>query len=127
LYLREGKAITNFKATLPTPQSDLARQTLKDPYKFDFLNRREKHDERELEDALIDHVTKFLLELGAGFSYIGRQYKLEINADEFFIDLLFFFFKQKTAYEIRPRDWSSDVCSSDLNSFFLSIFWHLVS
>lgn len=90
LYLREGKAITNFKATLPTPQSDLARQTLKDPYKFDFLNLREKHDERELEDALIDHVTKFLLELGAGFSYIGRQYKLEINADEFFIDLLFY-------------------------------------
>jgi len=60
LYSREGKAITNFHATLPTPQSDLARQTLKDPYKFDFLNLREKHDEKELEDALINHVTKFL-------------------------------------------------------------------
>lgn len=90
LYSREGKAITNFHATLPTPQSDLARQTLKDPYKFDFLNLREKHDEKELEDALINHVTKFLLELGAGFSYIGRQYRLEIDGDEFFIDLLFY-------------------------------------
>ncbi len=90
LYSREGKAITNFHATLPTPQSDLARQTLKDPYKFDFLNLREKHDEKELENALLNHVTKFLLELGAGFSYIGRQYRLEIHGDEFFIDLLFY-------------------------------------
>lgn len=90
LFSREGKAITNFQSTLPTPQSDLARQTLKDPYKFDFLTLREKHDEKELEDALINHVTKFLLELGAGFSYIGRQYRLEINGDEYFIDLLFY-------------------------------------
>jgi predicted nuclease of restriction endonuclease-like (RecB) superfamily len=90
LYAREGKAITNFKATLPEPQSDLARQTLKDPYSFDFLMLREKHDEKELEDALINQVTRFLLEMGAGFSYIGRQYRLEINGDEFFIDLLFY-------------------------------------
>lgn len=90
LYAREGKAVTNFQTTLPTPQSDLARQTLKDPYTFDFLTIREKHDEKELEDALINHVTKFLLELGAGFSYIGRQYRLEINGDEFFLDLLFY-------------------------------------
>lgn len=90
LYEREGKAVTNFQTTLPTPQSDLARQTLKDPYTFDFLTIREKHDEKELEDALINHVTKFLLELGAGFSYIGRQYRLEINGDEFFLDLLFY-------------------------------------
>jgi len=90
LYAREGKAITNFKATLPEPQSDLARQTLKDPYSFDFLMLREKHDEKELEDALINQVTRFLLEMGAGFSYIGRQYRLDINGDEFFIDLLFY-------------------------------------
>ncbi len=90
LYAREGKAITNFKATLPEPQSDLARQTLKDPYSFDFLTLREKHDEKELEDALINQVTRFLLEMGAGFSYIGRQYRLEINGDEFFVDLLFY-------------------------------------
>lgn len=90
LYSREGKAITNFQATLPLPQSDLAKQTLKDPYNFDFLVLREKHDEKELEDALINHVSKFLLELGTGFSYIGRQYRLEVGGDEFFIDLLFY-------------------------------------
>ena len=90
LYQREGKAITNFKATLPAPQSDLAQQILKDPYNFDFLLLRKKHDEKELEDALIEHVTRFLLELGAGFSYIGRQYKLEVGGDDYYIDLLFY-------------------------------------
>lgn len=90
LYERDGKAITNFHATLPAPQSDLARQTLKDPYNFDFLTLSEKHDERELEAALVKHVTRFLLELGAGFSFIGRQYRLEVAGDEFFIDLLFY-------------------------------------
>ena len=90
LYERDGKAITNFHATLPAPQSDLARETLKDPYNFDFLTLSEKHDERELEAALVNHVTRFLLELGAGFSFIGRQYRLEVAGDEFFIDLLFY-------------------------------------
>lgn len=90
LYLREGKAVTNFKATLPEPHSDLARQMLKDPYHFDFLMLKERHDEQELENALIEHITRFLLELGAGFSYLGRQYKLEVDGDEFFIDLLFY-------------------------------------
>ncbi len=90
LYQRDGKAITNFEATLPAPQSDLANQTLKDPYNFDFLMLRERHDERELEDALTDHLTRFLLELGAGFSFVGRQYRLEVGGDEFFADLLFY-------------------------------------
>lgn len=90
LYQRNGKAITNFEATLPAPHSDLARQTLKDPYNFDFLMLRERHDERELENALADHITRFLVELGAGFSYLGRQYRLEVAGDEFFIDLLFY-------------------------------------
>ncbi len=93
LFKREGKAITNFKATLPQPQSDLARETLKDPYNFDFLTLTEKHNEKELENALVNHVTKFLLELGAGFSFIGQQYKLEVSGDEFFIDLLFYHVK----------------------------------
>jgi len=93
LFKREGKAVTNFEATLPAPQSDLAREILKDPYNFDFLTLTEKHNEKELENALVNHVTKFLLELGVGFSYIGRQYKLEINGDEFFIDLLFYHVK----------------------------------
>jgi predicted nuclease of restriction endonuclease-like (RecB) superfamily len=93
LFHREGKAITNFELTLPAPQSDLAKEILKDPYNFDFLTLTEKHDERELENALVNHVTKFLLELGAGFSYLGQQYKLEIAGDEFFLDLLFYHVK----------------------------------
>jgi predicted nuclease of restriction endonuclease-like (RecB) superfamily len=90
LFQREGKAVTNFVARLPEPQSDLALQTLKDPYNFDFLMLREKHDEKELEDALIDQVTRFLLELGAGFSFLGRQYKLTVGGEDFYIDLLFY-------------------------------------
>lgn len=90
LYARTGKAIDNFEATLPAPHSDLARETLKNPYTFDFLTLREKHDEKELEDALVQHVTQFLLELGAGFAYMGRQYKLEVAGDTFLIDLLFY-------------------------------------
>jgi RecB family endonuclease NucS len=78
---------------LPAPQSDLASETLKDPYVFDFLSLTEEYNERELETALVDHVTRFLLELGAGFSYLGRQYKLEVGEDEFFIDLLFYHVK----------------------------------
>jgi predicted nuclease of restriction endonuclease-like (RecB) superfamily len=91
LFHREGKAITNFEVTLPAPQSDLAKETLKNPY--NFLALTEKHDEKELENALVNHLTKFLLELGAGFSYLGQQYKLEIGGDEFFIDLLFYHVK----------------------------------
>ncbi|GAB1232611.1 hypothetical protein UT4_10770 [Ferrigenium sp. UT4] len=90
LHLREGRAISNFQSTIPAPHSDLARQMLKDPYHFDFLMLKERHDEQELENALIEHLTQFLLELGAGFSYLGRQYKLEVDGDEFFIDLLFY-------------------------------------
>ena len=90
LYQREGKAINNFHATLPVPQSDLALQTIKDPYTFDFLTLREKHNEKELENALVEHVSRFLLELGAGFSFLGRQYKLTVDDDDFYIDLLFY-------------------------------------
>lgn len=90
LYKREGKSVTNFALTLPKPQSDLACQTLKDPYIFDFLSMTKDYNERELENALINHVTKFLLELGAGFSYIGRQVLLSAGERVFFIDLLFY-------------------------------------
>ena len=90
LYQRDGKAVTNFEQTLPAPQSDLAGQMLKDPYCFDFLMLREKHDEKELEDALCDHLTQFLLELGAGFSFLGRQFRLDIEGEDYFMDLLFY-------------------------------------
>jgi len=90
LYKRQGKAITNFQAKLPAVQSDLAEQTLKDPYNFDFLTLREKYDEKELEDALVNQITQFLLELGTGFSYIGRQINIKVGESEFRIDLLFY-------------------------------------
>ena len=90
LFNRSGKAISNFSQTLPDIQSDLAQQTLKDPYNFDFLVMREKYDERELENALIKNITDFLLELGDGFSYVGKQYKLTVDNEDFYIDLLFY-------------------------------------
>lgn len=95
LYHREGRAISNFEKKLPTAHSDLAKVILKDPYCFDFLTLREKHDEKELEDALTEQMTHFLLELGSGFAFVGRQYRLEVAGDEFFIDLLFYHIKLK--------------------------------
>lgn len=90
LYERSGKAITNFKLTLPEPQSDLAQQTLKDPYIFDFMTMTTPYKERDIENQLIQHITKFLLELGKGFAFVGRQYRLEVADTEYFIDLLFY-------------------------------------
>ena len=90
LYQREGKAVSNFNETLPAPQSDLAQQLIKDPYTFDFLTLTEAYNERELEKALTDHITKFLLELGSGFAFIGRQKALQVGEREFFLDLLFY-------------------------------------
>lgn len=90
LYERDGKAITNFQSTLLAVQSDLAQQITKDPYQLDFLNLREKYDERDIEDELLNNVTRFLLELGKGFSYMGRQFRLEVGQQEFFPDLLFY-------------------------------------
>ena len=90
LYQRDCKALNNFATTLPAVQSDLARQTLKDPYVFDFLTLTTDFSERELEKALIDHITHFLLELGAGFAYMGKQVHLQVGARDFYIDLLFY-------------------------------------
>jgi predicted nuclease of restriction endonuclease-like (RecB) superfamily len=90
LYSRQGKAITNFELTLPKYQSDLARETFKNPYLFDFLGMEEEIHERELEKALIQHIKKFLLELGRGFAFVGNQRNLIVNGDDFFLDLLFY-------------------------------------
>jgi predicted nuclease of restriction endonuclease-like (RecB) superfamily len=93
LLERSGKAATNFDLTLPKPQSDLARESLKDPYRFDFLGLSREAGERAIENALVKHVTEFLLELGAGFAFVGRQVLLDVGGDEFFIDLLFYHLK----------------------------------
>lgn len=90
---RWGAATTNFKQTLPKPESDLAVQTLKDPYKLDFLGLGKEAEERAIEAAMIDHVEEFLLELGAGFAFVGRQVHLQVGDSDFFIDLLFYHLK----------------------------------
>jgi predicted nuclease of restriction endonuclease-like (RecB) superfamily len=93
LHKRAGKALTNFKATLPPPHSDLAQQTLKDPYVFDFLTLGANAQERDLERGLIEHVRDFLLELGVGFAFVGSQVPLEVGGEDFYVDLLFFHLK----------------------------------
>ncbi len=93
LYERTGKALTNFLNTLPKPQSDLANELTKDPYQFDFLTLRDRYNERELEDGLMEHITKFLMELDQGFAFVGRQYKLSVGDKDFYIDLLFYHIK----------------------------------
>lgn len=96
VHLRIDRSITNFDTTLPPPQSTMAKQTLKDPYIFDFLTIDPEFREKELETGLINHLEKFLLELGAGFAYVGRQYHLDIDGDDFYIDLLFYHLKLRS-------------------------------
>ena len=90
LYERQGKSVNNFTKTLPSITSDLATELIKDPYNFDFIQLTDEYKERELKDALIENITKFLMELGAGFAYIGKEYKLKIGTKERYIDLLFY-------------------------------------
>ena len=90
LYEREGKAVSNFQNLLPPVQGELAQQMTKDPYSFDFLTMREKYEEKELKDALIANIEKFLLEQGKGFAYMGREYRLQIGSTEQFLDMLFY-------------------------------------
>ena len=90
LYERQGKAITNFKSTLPTPDSDLTQEITKDPYNFAFAGITKHHNETELKLALLKNITDFLVELGTGFAYVGREYRLQVGHTENFIDLLFY-------------------------------------
>jgi predicted nuclease of restriction endonuclease-like (RecB) superfamily len=90
LHLRQGGAVTNFERHLPAPQAQFAAAALKDPYLFDFLGLGDDAHERDIENALIRHITRFLLELGAGFAFLGRQFRIEVGGDEFFMDLLFY-------------------------------------
>ncbi len=120
LHKREGKAITNFTATLPSSQSDMAQQILKDPYLFDFLTLREDYEEKDLEDGLIGHIQKFLLELGQGFAFMGRQYQLVVEGDTYYIDLLFYHVKLRAfvVIELKARPFKPED-AGQLN-FYLS-------
>ena len=107
---RQGKAVSNFAARLPSPQSELAQQLLKDPYIFDFLTIEEPFHERELETGLIRHLEKFLLELGAGFAFVGRQYHLEVSDRDFYLDLLFYHLKLRCfiVIELKKGDFKPE-------------------
>jgi len=93
LHARQGKALNNFKRTLPPADSDFAAQVFKDPYLFDFLGTADPRQEHEIEASLVAHVERFLLELGSGFAFVGRQVPLEVGGDDFKLDLLFYHFK----------------------------------
>ncbi len=122
LYKRQGKAITNFAKTLPSSQSDLAGELIKDPYNFDFLSLREDYNERELESALLDHITKFLLELGSGFAFVGRQKALQVGEREFFIDLIFYHTKMQcyVVVELKTVDFEPEFAGK-LNFYIKAI------
>jgi predicted nuclease of restriction endonuclease-like (RecB) superfamily len=90
LHLRAGKAVTNFALTMPPAESDMAAQLFKDPYLFDFIGTADPRREAEVEQALMDHVQSFLLEMGAGFAFVGRRVHLEVGGDDFYLDLLFY-------------------------------------
>lgn len=102
-YERKGNAITNFEQTLPAPQSDLAQQALKDPYIFDFLTLDTKFKERELETDLVRHLQDFLIELGVGFAFVGRQYHVALDDSDFYIDLLFYHLKLRSYFVIELK------------------------
>jgi len=121
LYERQGKAITNFNLTLPAQQSDLAQNLLKDPYNFDFLTLGEAAHERVLENALLENLRKFLLELGVGFAFVGSQYHLEIGGQDFYIDLLFYHLRLRSfvVIDLKMRSFAPE--DAGKMSFYLSV------
>lgn len=120
LYHREGKAITNFKTTLPTPQSDLAQQSLKDPFVFHFLTLHKEHLEKDLEQGLMDHLQKFLVELGEGFAFMGRQFPVEVEGEDHLIDLLFYHVKLRAYVVIELKATPFDPRDAGQMNFYLS-------
>jgi predicted nuclease of restriction endonuclease-like (RecB) superfamily len=117
---RIGRAITNFPAHLPGPQSDLASESLKDPYRLDFLGLTDAAEERDIESALVAHISRFLLELGAGFAFVGRQVHVEVGGEDFFLDLLFYHLKLRcyVVVELKAGDFKPE--HTGKLSFYLS-------
>ena len=120
LLERSGQAVTNFQAQLPAPQSDLAHESLKDPYRLDFLGLGEDAQERSLEEAIDKHITRFLIELGAGFAYVGRQVHIEVGGDDFFIDLLFYHLKLRCYVVVELKAGAFKPEHAGQLSFYLS-------
>jgi len=126
LYNREGKAVTNFKKTLPSPQSDMAQQSFKDPYVLDFLAVHKEHVERDIEQGLMDNVQKLLLEMGKGFALVGRQYHLEVDEDDYYIDLLFYHYKLRCFVVVELKARAFDPRDVGQLNFYLSAVDDLV-
>lgn len=120
LYRREGKAITNFKTSLPAPQSDLAQQSLKDPYLFDFLTLHKEHLEKDLEDGLVKHIQKFLIELGHGFAFVGQQCPIKAGEHNLYIDLLFYHLKLRCYVIVELKGGKFDSRDAGQMSAYLS-------
>lgn len=120
LYHREGKAITNFKIALPPSQSDLAQQTTKDPYIFDFLTLKNEHSEKELEAALVSNIQKCLIELGQGFAFVGQQYPIKAGKKDLYIDLLFYHLKLKCYIVVELKAGEFDSRDAGQMSAYLS-------
>lgn len=120
LYLRQGGGVSNFEKTLPAGQSELAQQILKDPYNFDFLGLGNEAHEREIHRGLLKHLQKFLTELGAGFAFVGSEVHLEVEGDDFYIDLLFYHLKLRcyVVIELKATDFKPEYAGK-LN-FYLS-------
>lgn len=120
LHRRQGKALNNFDRVLPAPQSDLARETLKDPYIFDFLNLGDEIQERDLHRGLIEQVSRFLLEMGAGFALVGTQYPLTVDGRDFYLDLLFYHLHLRcyVVVELKVADFEPEHAGK--MSFYLS-------
>jgi len=120
LYRRQGQATTNFARTLPSPQSDLARQVLKDPYNLDFLALGDEVRERELERGLIAHIQEFLLELGVGFAFLGSQYRLDVDGRDYYIDLLFYHVRLHCYVVVEVKTVEFEPAFAGTMNFYLS-------
>ena len=120
LHKRQGKAVTNFPQTLPPADSDMATQAFKDPYLFDFLGTAAPRTERELEQALVDHIQRFLLEMGAGFAFVGRQVLLEVGDQDFYADLLFYHLKLRRFVVVELKAVSFDPAFVGQMNLYLS-------
>lgn len=121
VHERQGTSVNNFETRLPSPQSELVRQLIKDPYIFDFLTIEEPFHERELETGLVQHLEKFLLELGSGFAFVGRQYLIEVSDKDFYIDLLFYHLKLRCfiVIELKKGDFKPEYAGK--MNFYCSI------
>lgn len=126
LYERQGKSVNNFSQALPPPQSDLVRQVLKDPYNFEFLDLTEKAQERDIERSLTEHIREFLIELGAGFAFMGSQYHLEVFNRDIYLDLLFYHVKLRcyVVIDLKATDFEPEYVGK-MNYYLSAVDDHL--